>query len=81
MKFKISPVLYKEMKLKQFCAHCKKKLNLTNQFGCVCDQIFCSLHRYVESHDCPKRNVKIQQEKDHLKSSLLKVEPSKIEVL
>ena len=57
------------MKVKETCAFCKKRLNFTNQFTCVCDQIFCSLHRYVESHACPKKNVKIQQEKDHLPHS------------
>jgi hypothetical protein len=69
------------MKVKETCAFCKKRLNFTNQFTCVCDQIFCSLHRYVESHACPKKNVKIQQEKDHLKSNLIKVEPEKIQAL
>jgi hypothetical protein len=67
--------------MKVTCAHCKKRLNFSNQFTCVCDQIFCPVHRYVETHDCPKKHVKIQQEKDHLKSNLIKIEPEKIQVL
>ena len=34
------------------CEFCNKKVGL---FGikCKCDGLFCSIHRYAESHDCP----------------------------
>ena len=34
------------------CVFCNKKIGL---FGikCKCDGLFCSIHRYAESHNCP----------------------------
>ena len=31
---------------------CKKKLTLTNTFGCRCDLNFCPTHRHPEWHNC-----------------------------
>ena len=33
-------------------ADCKKKLTLTNTFGCRCDLSFCPQHRHPEWHNC-----------------------------
>lgn len=33
------------------CTYCKKRVGLTG-FKCRCGDIFCSLHRYSETHDC-----------------------------
>ena len=36
------------------CSHesCKKKLKLIS-FDCKCGGKFCSVHRYMNSHNCP----------------------------
>lgn len=34
------------------CLVCKKRLNITNTHTCRCTGIFCSMHRYSETHDC-----------------------------
>ena len=47
----------------------------------MCDGIFCAMHRYMEAHKCPKIQTKAQEEKEYLKSSLVKVEFSKMESL
>lgn len=38
----------------QRCSHenCKKKLKLIS-FDCNCGGKFCSIHRYMNSHNCP----------------------------
>lgn len=33
------------------CSSCRKRVGLTG-FKCKCGDIFCSLHRYSENHDC-----------------------------
>merc|ERR1712150_194842 len=40
-----------EKKVKRKCFTCKKKLGLLG-FNCRCKNIFCSLHRYSDKHDC-----------------------------
>lgn len=34
------------------CAHCNRKLNITNIYDCRCGRIFCAQHRYSEVHEC-----------------------------
>lgn len=34
------------------CGQCNKRLNITNIYNCRCGRIFCSQHRYSETHDC-----------------------------
>lgn len=34
------------------CAHCRKRLTLTNSYTCRCGHLFCSSHRYSEVHNC-----------------------------
>merc|ERR1719431_2260267 len=38
-------------KKKNRCASCKKKLGLTG-FTCRCGELFCSIHRYSDKHQC-----------------------------
>eukprot|EP00475_Leptophrys_vorax_P006187 TRINITY_DN13800_c0_g1_i1.p1 TRINITY_DN13800_c0_g1~~TRINITY_DN13800_c0_g1_i1.p1 ORF type:complete len:209 (+),score=35.79 TRINITY_DN13800_c0_g1_i1:200-826(+) len=39
-------------KVKSRCAFCSKKLKLSMSFQCRCDGVFCSTHRYFDSHNC-----------------------------
>ncbi|XP_051140853.1 zinc finger A20 and AN1 domain-containing stress-associated protein 8-like [Andrographis paniculata] len=34
------------------CATCRKRVGLTG-FDCKCGNLFCSVHRYSDKHDCP----------------------------
>lgn len=34
------------------CSSCSKKVGLTGGLECKCGQLFCSKHRYPESHSC-----------------------------
>ncbi|MED6215736.1 Zinc finger A20 and AN1 domain-containing stress-associated protein 8 [Stylosanthes scabra] len=34
------------------CATCQKRVGLTG-FSCKCGNLFCSMHRYSDKHDCP----------------------------
>ncbi|KAL6288475.1 hypothetical protein ACE6H2_005985 [Prunus campanulata] len=34
------------------CGTCKKRVGLTG-FNCRCGNLFCSLHRYSDKHNCP----------------------------
>jgi len=47
---KDEPIPAKKPK-KSRCLTCKKKLGLTG-FTCRCGDLFCSLHRYSDMHDC-----------------------------
>jgi len=69
------------MKLREVCAACAKKINITNRFACHCNKIFCPEHRYMESHNCPMIQNKIVDEKNKLKSEMPKIETVKIEAL
>ncbi len=37
---------------KDRCFSCNKKLRLAQQFGCKCEYVFCSEHRYADKHAC-----------------------------
>ncbi|XP_036410020.1 AN1-type zinc finger protein 5-like [Megalops cyprinoides] len=39
-------------KKKNRCFTCRKKVGLTG-FDCRCGNVFCSIHRYSDKHDCP----------------------------
>jgi predicted nucleic acid binding AN1-type Zn finger protein len=39
-------------KLKNRCTSCSKKLKLAMSFECRCGGVFCSSHRYFDSHNC-----------------------------
>lgn len=47
---KDEPIPAKKPK-KNRCLSCKKKLGLTG-FTCRCGDLFCSIHRYSDKHDC-----------------------------
>ncbi|AES69221.1 AN1-like zinc finger protein [Medicago truncatula] len=34
------------------CITCRKRVDLTG-FSCKCGNLFCSMHRYSDKHDCP----------------------------
>jgi hypothetical protein len=34
------------------CFLCKKKLSLSSEFICKCDNLFCSKHRFPDTHNC-----------------------------
>ncbi|MCI10122.1 zinc finger A20 and AN1 domain-containing stress-associated protein 8-like, partial [Trifolium medium] len=34
------------------CTTCRKRVGLTG-FSCKCGNLFCSMHRYSDKHDCP----------------------------
>ena len=37
---------------KKKCFTCNRRLNLTTEFQCKCDQQFCLKHRYPDMHSC-----------------------------
>ncbi|XP_015793503.1 uncharacterized protein LOC107370040 [Tetranychus urticae] len=39
-------------KSKNRCFTCNKKLGLATRYDCRCGQMFCTQHRYSETHDC-----------------------------
>ncbi|ORX83774.1 zf-AN1-domain-containing protein, partial [Anaeromyces robustus] len=50
------------------CHICNKKLGLMSGFKCKCGNIFCSIHRYSDSHNCTydyKHQGKIQLTKNN----------------
>jgi hypothetical protein len=55
------------------CHECSKKLSVSNYFECKCLLIFCSKHRYMESHNCEKKNDEINLQKKKLKENLFTV--------
>ena len=46
-----SPTIRKTKKLNR-CDICNKKVGVFS-FKCKCNGIFCSVHRYSETHSCP----------------------------
>ena len=52
------------------CTFCNKKIGLIN-FHCKCQGIFCSLHRYTHSHNCPCK----EEKKKIMKEGILKQNP------
>ncbi|GAB2287030.1 Zinc finger A20 and AN1 domain-containing stress-associated protein 8 [Dionaea muscipula] len=49
------PVESGELKVKQGpnrCTACKKRVGLTG-FNCRCGDLFCTVHRYSDKHNCP----------------------------
>lgn len=38
--------------IKNKCHECNKKLNITNEYMCKCNNIFCSKHRFADTHKC-----------------------------
>ena len=65
-----------QMKIECFC--CKKRLTLVNHFICKCNHTFCSQHRYIETHNCPKMKDIIHHEKQLLQEQLIKLEQDKM---
>ncbi|XP_053202740.1 AN1-type zinc finger protein 4-like [Panonychus citri] len=39
-------------KSKNRCFTCNKRLGLATKYDCRCGQMFCTVHRYSEAHDC-----------------------------
>jgi len=68
-----------EQKTKPRCHECNKKLSLAQHFECKCGLMFCSVHRYADSHNCSFDYQTIQQKK--LQSSNPVVAPSKVQQL
>lgn len=49
----VTPIIKKKKKEpRSRCVKCNKRLTLTNTYSCRCGQIFCTIHRYSEAHDC-----------------------------
>lgn len=66
---------------KVYCAYCSKKLTISNQFACDCENIFCSAHRYRESHNCKMMSSKIFSEKKKLEHDMQPLKTKKVEAL
>ncbi len=65
----------RDMEQKLKCHICNKKLGF-NSFSCKCDKVFCSKHRYPETHKC---DFDFKSDgKNELKKTLIKIEPHKI---
>jgi len=60
------------------CSFCNKKIGLIN-FTCKCEGVFCSLHRYVHTHECTYKEEKILEKKEEIKVLNPKVESSKLD--
>ena len=50
------------------CEGCKKKLKLI-VFDCPCGGKFCSIHRYMNAHNCPCIKEKKKNCKENIKSN------------
>ncbi|XP_039275467.1 AN1-type zinc finger protein 4 [Nilaparvata lugens] len=42
----------KKKEAKARCTVCRKRLTIISTYTCRCGNIFCSIHRYSEAHDC-----------------------------
>lgn len=42
----------KEVEIGIRCFKCRKKLRITNNYTCKCNNIFCAQHRFYEQHEC-----------------------------
>jgi len=42
----------KNIKVRNICSFCGRKLRITNIFECRCKKLFCSLHRFYDIHKC-----------------------------
>tara|TARA_Y100000768_G_C23487904_1_gene455697 strand:- start:280 stop:492 length:213 start_codon:yes stop_codon:yes gene_type:complete len=52
------------------CTFCNKKMGIIS-FPCNCGGIFCPLHRYTHSHNCPCK----EEKKKTMKEDILKQNP------
>lgn len=34
------------------CAECRKRIGVACRYQCRCGKLFCSTHRYAETHNC-----------------------------
>lgn len=41
-----------ERKVRQRCEECRKKIGIVNSYHCRCGKVYCSQHRYPETHNC-----------------------------
>ena len=52
------------------CSFCNKKMGIIS-YPCKCEGIFCSLHRYTHSHNCPLK----EKQKKAVKETIQKQNP------
>lgn len=62
------------------CSECSKRINITNSFPCGCGKTLCGLHRFLEAHQCAKRETFVLEEKKRLAERLVRVEKEKLEI-
>lgn len=67
----------KIQKKRHRCWQCRKKMTLAGQFECKCGYVFCSKHRYPDSHQCDFDHKSIHQAK--LAKDNCTVAPSKLD--
>jgi predicted nucleic acid binding AN1-type Zn finger protein len=63
------------------CSECSKRINITNSFPCSCGKVLCGIHRFIEAHDCAKKEVFVLEERKRLTETLVRVEKEKLQVL
>ena len=61
------------------CFTCRKKTTLASTFTCLCDQKFCSAHRFADQHNCASIEKIKAKDIQELKERLVEVVASKIE--
>jgi len=62
------------------CSECSKRINITNSFLCDCGKNLCGLHRFLETHECARKDVFLSDEKKRLAERLVRVEKEKLEI-
>tara|TARA_B100000575_G_scaffold290822_2_gene295269 strand:+ start:206 stop:415 length:210 start_codon:yes stop_codon:yes gene_type:complete len=60
------------------CSFCNKKVGLIN-FTCKCEGIFCALHRYTHTHNCPLIKEKKEDNKKVIQKQNPKTESTTLE--
>ena len=65
---------------KNKCHTCSKKLNLIKLeiSKCKCENNFCDLHRFPETHNCSEMKNIVNQQREKLRLTLEKVDNSKV---
>ena len=63
---------------KNKCNVCNKKLNIIQLEICKCENNFCDIHRFPETHNCIEIKNIISEQREKLKLTLEKVENSKV---
>ena len=60
------------------CSFCNKKIGIIS-YPCKCEGIFCALHRYTHSHNCPSKEDKKKEIKEEIQKQNPKMKATKLD--